>query len=111
MLVTTSTRHGSISDQTRAKLEAKVEKLGRLFDQITAISIKVELENKDKPAVEVLISQNNGPDIVTSVQTDELMASMDGALHKLEMQLRKNKEKTVDRHHTPGELPEPAEKA
>lgn len=105
MKVTTSARHGSICDQTRERFEAKVEKLGRNFDQVTEVNILVDLANRETPKLDVTVKQNNGPDAIATIDNKELMIALDLALDKLEQQLRKSKEKKIDRYQAAGELP------
>ena len=93
-----STRHGTVSDETRSKIAAKVERLNRYFDRLTAIEITVDLEHRDQPRVDLKVSAEHKTDFVATVEAEDLMASIDQALHKLEQQLRKYKEKIQDRH-------------
>ena len=106
MNVTISTRHGSVSEQTQAHLESKVEKLGRNFDTVTGIDILVDLANREKPTLSVTVKQKNAPDAFATIENTELLTAMDSALDKLEQQLRKMKGKKIDRYQAPGELPE-----
>lgn len=93
-----STRHGNISDETRAKIEAKVEKLTRYFDRLTAIEITIDLERREQPQVDLKVSAEHRNNFVATVRAEELMAAIDLAIHKLEQQLRKYKEKIQERH-------------
>jgi putative sigma-54 modulation protein len=93
-----STRHGNISDETRAAITAKVERLTRYFERLTEIEITIDLEHRDQPRVDLKVSAEHKNDFVASVEAVELMASIDQAIHKLEQQLRKYKEKIQDRH-------------
>ena len=95
MNVTISTRHGSISEQTQAHLESKVEKLSRNFDTVTGIDILVDLANREKPNLSVTVKQKNGADALATIENMELLTAMDTALDKLEQQLRKAKEKKL----------------
>ncbi|MCE9553127.1 MAG: HPF/RaiA family ribosome-associated protein [Planctomycetes bacterium] len=61
-----------MSEASQEKIRAKVEKLTRIFDRLTAIVVTVDL------------------------------ASVDGAVHKMEQQIRKYKEKIQHRGRTPG---------
>jgi putative sigma-54 modulation protein len=99
--ISISSRHGQLSEATRAKLTAKLEKLSRLFDRLTSIELTVDLEHKDAPGVDLRVSAEHKHDFVATEQAGELMAAMDGALHKLEQQLRKYKQK-VQEHRGPG---------
>jgi putative sigma-54 modulation protein len=96
-----SARHGHLSDATRAKISAKVEKLARLFERLLAIEVTVDLEHEQNPHVDVRVSAEHKHDFVAAEQSTSLMAALDGVIHKLEQQLRKYKEKVQDRHRTP----------
>lgn len=102
MQVNISTRHGHLSDASRAKVTAKVEKLARLFERLTAIDVTVDLEREQVLAVDVRVSAEHKHDFVATEEAPSLMAALDGAIHKLEQQLRKYKEKVQDHHRTTG---------
>lgn len=97
-----SARHGHLSDATRQKLEAKLEKLPRLFERLMAIDLTVDLEHRDAPVVDLRVSAEHRHDFVATEQAPELMAAVDACLHKLETQLRKYKEKIQDHHRKAG---------
>ena len=112
MQVNISTRHGQLSDATREKITAKVEKLARLFERLSAIEVTVDLEHEQSPAVDVRVSAEHKHDFVAKDKADSLLGALDGAVHKAEQQLRKYKEKVQERHRQPGNrrsesLPEP----
>jgi putative sigma-54 modulation protein len=98
--VNISARHGQISEATKTKILAKVEKLNRLHGRLTQIDVTLDLAHSENPLVELQVSAEHKHDFVATEQAGELWASLDGALHKLEQQLRKYKEKTVDRHRS-----------
>jgi len=100
-----SVRHGSVSEETQSKITAKVEKLGRLFDRLTLIEVTVDLERRDEPEVDIRVSAEHKHDFVASVRAAELMAGVDGAVHKIEQQLRKYKQKIQDHHRSEGNRP------
>lgn len=98
MQVNISARHGQLSDETRGKITAKVEKLARLFERLAAIEVTVDLKHEQNPSVDVRVSAEHKHDFVATEQSTSLMAALDGVVHKLEQQLRKYKEK-VQNHH------------
>ena len=98
MQVNISARHGHLSDATKEKITAKVEKLARLFERLTAIDVTVDLEHEENPSVDVRVSAEHKHDFVATEQSTSLMAALDGVIHKLENQLRKYKEKVQDHH-------------
>lgn len=102
MQIRVSTRHGHLSEASQAKITAKAEKLLRIFDRLTEIAIVVDLEDEQNPQVDVQVSAEHKHDFVASEQAAELMAAVDNALHKVEQQLRKYKEKVVERHRDRG---------
>jgi putative sigma-54 modulation protein len=98
--VNISVRHGQLSDATRSKITAKVEKVARLFERLSAIEVTVDLEHEQNPTVDARVSAEHKHDFVATEQSTSLMAALDGVIHKLEQQLRKYKEKVQDRHRT-----------
>lgn len=105
MQIRISTRHGHLSEATQAKISAKLERLPRLFERLTAIELTVDLEHKESPAVDLRVSAEHKHDFVATEQAEELMASVDGCLHKVEQQLRKYKQKIQDHHKRTGTKP------
>lgn len=108
MQVNITARHGHLSEATRAKLIAKFEKLPRFFERLTAIEVTVDLEHKESPSVDVVVSAEHKHDFLANDTAGELMAAVDKVLHKLERQLTKYKEKVQDHHRTPGLREQPA---
>ncbi len=102
MQIKISTRHGTLSDQTRAKITTKVEKLTRIFDRLSEIAVTVNLEHRDTPSVDLKVSAEHKHDFVATVRAGELMSSVDQVVHKLEQQLRKYKQKIQERHRGVG---------
>jgi putative sigma-54 modulation protein len=95
-----STRHGHLSDASQTKIAAKAEKLLRIFDRLTAIEIIVDLTDSNAPRVDAKVSAEHKHDFVAHDQSDELMASVDTVVHRLEQQLRKYKERVQERHRS-----------
>jgi len=96
-----STRHGHLSDATRQDIAAKAEKLLRIFDRITAIELTIDLENADSPRVDGKLSAEHKHDFVAHDRSGSMAASVDAVIHRLEQQLRKYKEKVLERHRQP----------
>jgi putative sigma-54 modulation protein len=95
-----STRHGQLSEASQNKITAKAEKLLRIFDRLTAIEVIIDLTDESTPRVDLKVSAEHKHDFVAHDQSDNLMGSLDEAVHKVEQQLRKYKEKVQDRHRT-----------
>jgi putative sigma-54 modulation protein len=96
-----STRHGQLSEASQQKIAGKVEKLLRIFDRLTAIEVVVDLEDETNPRVDLKVSAEHKHDFVAHDQSESLMGSVDEAVHKVEQQLRKYKEKVQERHRSP----------
>jgi putative sigma-54 modulation protein len=91
--VNISTRHGQLSAETQRKITDKVEKLRRFFDRVSAIEVTANLEHRESPSVELRVSVEHTDDFVAAETSSSLLAALDGAIHKLEQQLRKHKER------------------
>lgn len=95
MQISISTRHGHLSAGTQESITAKVEKLLRFHDRLSATEVIVDLARKEVPAVEFRVSVEKAEDFVAKFEHESLMAAVDSCLHKIEQQLRKHKEKTI----------------
>lgn len=93
-----STRHGHLSDTSQERIAAKAEKLLRIFDRLTAIEFIIDLTDETTPRVDLKVSAEHKHDFVAHDQSDDLMGSVDTVVHRLEQQLRKYKERAVERH-------------
>lgn len=102
MQIRISTRHGTVSDETQAKITAKVEKLIRLFERLTDIEVMVDLERREEPVVELRVSAEHKHDFGARYQSADLLGSIDQVTHKVEQQLRKYKQRIQDHHRASG---------
>jgi putative sigma-54 modulation protein len=110
MQITVSVRHGDMSEATIEKIRSKFEKLNHLFERLTSVDITVDLEKADNPKIDVHVSAEHKSDFVASYtsgvpstasdlyKTGDLFGNIDHALHKIEQQLRKYKER-IQNHH------------
>lgn len=101
MQINISTRHGHVSEQTRAKVATKLEKLARFFDRLSTIEVTIDLEHRDSPSVDLRVAAKHKEFVATS-QAEELMVSIDQVVDKMEQQLRRHKEKVQSRHRNSG---------
>jgi putative sigma-54 modulation protein len=101
-----SARHGQLSDATREKIRTKAGKLARLFERLTAINVTIDLEHPEEPVVELLVSAEHKHDFVATDRSENLLASLENVVQKVEQQLRKYKEKIQEHRYTPmGQTP------
>lgn len=101
MQINISTRHGQLSDASKAKLASKAEKLTRFFDRLTAIEMTVDLKDEQKPKVDLLVSADHLPDLVAHEQSENLLSAVEAVVQKIEQQLRKHKERMHERSRDP----------
>jgi putative sigma-54 modulation protein len=96
-----SARHGHVSDQTRAKISSKVEKLTRFFDRVNSIDVTIDLERREGVSVDLKVSAKQ-KDLLATDRSENLMTAVDNVVEKMEQQLRKYKQKIQERHRAPG---------
>jgi len=97
--INVSARHGHLSAASQSKISAKVSRLKRYFDRITALNVTVDLGDATLPVVEIVASAEHFHDLVSHERAAQLWRSIDGAVQKMEQQLRKHKEKVRDHKH------------
>jgi len=93
--VAITARHGSISNDIHDYVTTKSEKLLTYFERVTAIDVTVDFEG-DRTKVEILVDTEHKHNFVSSDIGDEVIPTFDGALHKMEQQIRKYKQKIQD---------------
>ena len=99
MQINVSARHGHLSAASQSKIATKVSRLKRYFNRLTALNVTVDLENMALPGVEIVASSEHFHELVSHEHAAQLWRSVDGAVQKLEQQLRKHKEKVRDHKH------------
>lgn len=102
MQTSISVRHGHLSEASQEKLKAKAEKFGRLFERLMAIELVVDVSDEQSPQVGINISAEHKHDFVAHAQGESLLSAFDAAAAKIEQQLRKYKDRVVERHRGPG---------
>ena len=95
MQVAITCRHGRISDEVHEYITQKSEKLLTYFERVTAIQVTVEFEN-DRIKVEFLVDAEHKHNFVAHDVGEDVPSTFDQALHKMEQQLRKYKQKLQD---------------
>ena len=101
MLFTITGKHIEITDAIREHAQEKVAKLPRYFDSITQIEVLVEGNEGGKQCVEIIVHAEHSDLLIAKEAGDDLYACIDVAIHKLERQLRKAKEKQRSHKHSP----------
>ena len=96
MVLHTTARHFNLAPETRAYGEEKIRGLARYFDQIYEGSLTITRE-KSRFEVEISLHVGGGADLVSSGESSEPMAAIDGAIERLERQVKKHKGRLIDR--------------
>ena len=97
MQINISARHGHLSTQTQSLITDKVEKVKRFLDRITSIVVTCDLEHQQAPRVEIHVVAEHAGEFIASDKADSLLTALDSAVHKMEQQLRKYKEKLTEK--------------
>ncbi len=100
MQINISTRHGQLAQETKDKINSKLQRLVRFHERMTAVDVTVDLEHEDEAHVEIRVSVERAKRFVARTKGPELMGALDGAIHKLEEQLRRHKDKLVEHRST-----------
>jgi len=90
---TISARHGHLSSATQAKITEKVEVVRKFFDRVTAISVMADLEHRERAILELRVRAEHHDEFVAIAEADTIFAALDGAVEKMENQLRRFKER------------------
>ena len=110
MQVKISVRHGQLPEASQKLIREKAEKLPHLFERLTMIEVTVDMcrTADDRCHVEFVVQAEHKHDFVGRDGHSDLLTAVDLALHKLEAQLRRYKEKIQDHRRTPstGEVAE-----
>jgi len=96
-----ATRHGHLSEASQEAIQAKAEKLTRLFDRLSSIEFVVDLKESATPHIDLKVSAEHKHDFVANHRSDNLMGSVEAVVQKMEQQLRKYKDKVQSRHRKP----------
>ena len=100
MQVAITTRHGNIRDEVREHIATKSEKILTYFERVTSIEVTVDFE-KERVKVEILVDTEHRQSLVAHNvgeynEGGDVINVFDQALHKMEKQVRKYKEKLQD---------------
>ena len=95
MQVNVVSRHGTLRPEANAHILERAEKLLTYFERVTQIEVTVDFEHEEVQ-VEILVDTEHKHDFVAKADGEEASAVFDAALHKMEQQIRKYKEKVQD---------------
>ena len=101
MLFTITGKHVEVTESLRQRVQEKVEKLPRYYNNINQVEVIVERKDGGKPSVEIIARGERGETFVAKETGDEINACVDLAVHKIERQLHRKKEKQRDNKNGP----------
>ena len=96
MQIKISARHGHLSSSTQERITEKVDTVRKFYDRLTSIQVIADLSHRESPSVEITATAEHHDPFVALVQGDSVLTALDGAVDKLEQQLRKHKERLKD---------------
>ena len=104
MLFTITGKHTTITEAIRSYAEEKATKVSRYYDGVNQVEVVVDSSHgANKMNVEIIARGEHGVVFVATEAGESAYPCIDGALHKLEQQLRKKKAKERDdKHMGPG---------
>ena len=108
MLFTITGKHIEITDAIKAHAQEKTEKLPRYYNSINQIEVIIEGSEGGKPSVEIIARAEHSNVFVATETGEDTYACIDSAVHKLERQLRRKKEKQLRRRLYPRQRKEDA---
>ncbi len=99
MLFTISGKHLEISQDIRNHAEDKVSKLPKYYDSINQVEVIIEAGKGANTTVEVIARAEHSKVFVGKEAGEDVYRCIDLAVHKIEEQLRRRKEKERDNKH------------
>jgi len=103
LLFTISGKHITITDEMKAYAEEKTSKLPRYYNGVNQVEVVVDSsKGANKISVEIIARGEHRDVFVATEAGEDPHACIDGAVHKLEMQLRKKKAKQRDNKYPGG---------
>ncbi|WLD57172.1 ribosome-associated translation inhibitor RaiA [Salinispirillum sp. LH 10-3-1] len=100
MQINISGHHVELTDPLRDYVNGKLDRLERHFDQISIVQTTLSIEKNRQKAETTL--HIKGGQLFADAEHDDMYAAIDLMVDKLDRQLLKHKEKTVDRMHGHG---------
>ncbi|MEE2827202.1 MAG: ribosome-associated translation inhibitor RaiA [Planctomycetota bacterium] len=92
METTVIVKNGQLPESVQDILRHKASKLPRFFDRTTLIQVIVDMRHA-QPNVEIIVSAEEVNDFFATDSGTNVVTAFDGALNKIEIQLKKHKEK------------------
>jgi putative sigma-54 modulation protein len=88
-------RHGHLKPDVYEVISTKSEKLLTYFERVSAIQVTIDFDG-DLVKAEILVDAEHKHNFVSHDSGESVLPTFDSALHKMEQQLRKYKQKLQD---------------
>lgn len=102
MVITISGKHVEVTEAIRNHTEEKVEKLPKYYDSISQIEVIIEGNEGGRQSVEIIVHADHNDLLIAKESGTDTYTCIDVAVHKMERQLRKAKEKQRGHKAVPG---------
>ncbi|MBS3733763.1 MAG: ribosome-associated translation inhibitor RaiA [Phycisphaerae bacterium] len=102
MNVEIKARHMDVTDAIRDYGETKLAKLPRFYNKIQSMEMILDFE-AEKALAEVVVTAKRKATFVGSERNDDMYAAIDQAVHKVEQQIRRHKDRVRDHQGPPHE--------
>ena len=99
MDITTTARHFDLTSEIKDHTEKKLNRLARYFDRIHEAHVILTKE-KFRYSAEITLRVGGGADLVGREETPDVFGSIDGAVDRLEGQVKRHKGRLKDRRGT-----------
>jgi ribosomal subunit interface protein len=96
MDITINARHCKVPDSLRNQAQQRFTRLARIDRRLTAATLVFEVQHNVK-RVEARIAVAGGPPLVSHDEGATLRNAMDGALDRVERQLKRRRQRMLDR--------------
>jgi putative sigma-54 modulation protein len=93
-----SGRHLDVSDQLRAHVTHKLEKLTRFYDRVESIEVVLDRQG-EVPMVEAIVNAEHGIRFVARESGVDVHSAVDLVVDKLSTQLTRHKERVRNHKH------------
>jgi len=102
LLFTISGKHIDITEAIKKHAEEKTSKLPKYYDSINQVEVVIEDGPGGNTSVQIIARGEHSKLFVVSETGDDAYKCIDIAVHKLERQLKKKKQKERDNKHING---------
>lgn len=90
-------RHFEVTDDIRAYVEKRANKVEAIFNRIIDLQVVIEME-KSRYLAEITLATRKAT-FHAEGETHDVFSSLDGVMDKIEKQIRRHKERTKDWRH------------